>query len=46
MSKLEKEFDEIGKVDDSNNDNLDEVGEGGDDVMFLGGVLFSLSIFR
>ena len=35
MSKLEKEFDEIGNVDDSNNDNFDEVDDDGDDVMFL-----------
>lgn len=44
MSIFEKEFDEIGKVDDRNNDNFEEVDEDGDDVMFLG-VSFSLSIF-
>lgn len=33
---FEKAFDEIGKVDDSNNDNFEEVDEDGDDVMFLG----------
>ena len=35
MSKFEKEFEEIGKVDDSNNDNFDEVDDDDDD-MFVG----------